>query len=300
MTSKIKKIGIDIGGHTLTIAEVSDFPEPHIVDKKTVNTVSPRTPETLINSLSLLVREYVNDGEKCCIGLAVPGALDKQKKFCYLTNFGNVKCNLSELLALELANYNIIATVKAENDANAVAIGEKIAGQAKKLEDFICVTLGTGVGGGIFSNNHLVTGAHGLAGELGHIFLDDKVKDCPCGGKGHLEAFVGAYTIENETKALGIADNFKELWKKRMRCEKAYEITSVFLDRIASAFATYIAILDPEVIFLYGGISKSEGIIQEIYDRLTPLLSAEEKEKCKILLSTLEENAAIFGVALGL
>ena len=296
---KMKKLGIDIGGHTLTIAEVVELPKPCIINKKTISTPSPRTPETLISSLSLLVQEYVQGGEECFVGIAVPGALDKSKQFCNLTNFGNVRCNLSELLATELAKHNITAKVKAENDANAVAIGEKVAGQAKDLQDFICVTLGTGVGGGIFSNNHLVSGAHGLAGELGHIFLNDNKMSCPCGGKGHLEAFVGAYVVENEAK-LNITDNFRDLWAMRNTSDDANSIISLFLERIASAFATYIAILDPEVIFLYGGISKSEGIVQEIMKKLTPLLSTAEKPHCKIQLSTLGEDAAIYGVALGL
>lgn len=293
-----KRLGIDIGGHTLTIAEVIASPRPQIINKKTISTPSPRTPKTLIDALVSLVREYVADGEKCCVGIAVPGALDKTKRFCNLTNFGNVKCNLSELLTTELLKYNITAKVKAENDANAVAVGEKVAGEANNLEDFVCVTLGTGVGGGIFSNNKLLTGAHGLAGELGHIFLEDKARVCPCGGKGHLEAFVGAYVVEKEATNLGVAYNFKELWEKRNTVEEAQKIISQFLDRIASAFATYIAILDPEVIFLYGGISKSDGIIPEITKRLTPLLSTAEKQNCKIIVSGLGEDAALYGVAL--
>lgn len=298
--TEIKKFGIDIGGHTLTIAEVVEFPAPHIVNKKTIATPSPRTPETLVDSLSLLVQEYVHDYEDCSVGIAVPGALDKSKKYCYLTNFGNIRCNLQELLTVELAKHNILANVKAENDANAVAIGEKVAGQAKDLQDFICVTLGTGIGGGIFSNNHLITGAHGLAGELGHIFLENEKESCACGGKGHLEAFVGAYTVENEAKNAGVADSFKELWAKRNTSENARHITTKFINRLASAFATYIAILDPEAIFLYGGISKSVGIVQEITSELKPLLSTAQKMHCKIIVSKLEENAAIYGVALGL
>ena len=300
MSQEIKNLGIDIGGHTLTIAEVVDPQKPKILNKKTIVTPSPRNPETLTKALATLVAEYVEQGQTCNVGLAIPGALDKAKEFCYLTNFGNTWCNLPKLLKEELRRQNIIATVKAENDANAVALGEKFAGQAKDMEDFVCVTLGTGIGGGVFVNNRLLTGSHGLAGELGHMFLEDKNRTCPCGGKGHLEAFVGAYVVESEAKNKGLPDNFKELWQMRQTSQEAGKIVSTFLDRIAFAFCTFITILDPQAIFLYGGVSKSQGIIEEIKSRLLPILPTNEKDFVDIRLSDLGEDAAIFGVALGL
>lgn len=81
------------------------------------------------------------------------------------------------------------------NDANAAAVGEKAFGVAKNMNDFIVITLGTGVGSGIFCNGKLVYGADGNAGELGHLTIRRGGRLCGCGKKGCLEAYCSATGI---------------------------------------------------------------------------------------------------------
>ena len=81
------------------------------------------------------------------------------------------------------------------NDANAAAIGEMVYGAAKKVKNFIMITLGTGLGGGVVVNGRLVYGHDGFAGELGHVLIKRKGRKCGCGRRGCLEAYVSASGI---------------------------------------------------------------------------------------------------------
>ena len=83
------------------------------------------------------------------------------------------------------------------NDANAAALGEKSFGLAKNMDDFVVVTLGTGLGSGIFSSGKLLYGHDGFAGEMGHISIDFNGRLCNCGNKGCLESYASATGIKN-------------------------------------------------------------------------------------------------------
>ena len=98
--------------------------------------------------------------------------------------------------------------VKLTNDANAAALGEKSFGLAKDMKDFIVVTLGTGLGSGIYSSGKLIYGYDGFAGEMGHISIDFDGRLCKCGNKGCLETYVSA---------TGIKTTIEELYKKNIQ-----------------------------------------------------------------------------------
>jgi glucokinase len=135
------------------------------------------------------------------IGIGSPGIVSTKKGT--VENPPNLpgweKVNLKKIIKKEF-NIHVIL----ENDANAAAIGEMIFGAAKKIDSFVMVTLGTGVGGGIIINRKLLRGEFGSAGEIGHISIDFNGPQCNCGALGCVESYVGnnylVKRVQNELK----------------------------------------------------------------------------------------------------
>lgn len=164
------------------------------------------------------------------------------------------------------------------NDANAAAVGEMIYGGAKGMKDFIVVTLGTGLGSGIVANGELVYGSTGLAGELGHVIVNNGGRECGCGRKGCLETYASATGIKRTAFKL-LADSnhdsqfrkysFDELTAKMITdaaiagdplAIEAYRHTGEVLGR---ALANAVSITSPEAIFLFGGLARAGKYIFE-------------------------------------
>ncbi|MCK4923173.1 MAG: ROK family protein [Bacteroidales bacterium] len=204
--------------------------------------------------------------------------------------------------------------VKVTNDANAAALGEMLYGDARTMKNFIMITLGTGLGGGIVVNGKLVYGHDGFAGELGHTIVDPNGRKCACGRKGCLETYVSAPGIkrtvfnllakETETSEL-IKYSFEELDSKTISdaanrgdkiALKAFDYTGKILGlKLADA----VAHTSPEAIFLFGGLSKAgELIFKPTKKYLDKYLLGIYSGKIKLLPSKLQDkNIAILGSA---
>ncbi len=200
------------------------------------------------------------------------------------------------------------------NDANAAAIGEMVYGAAKNIKNFITITLGTGLGGGVVANGRLIYGHDGFAGELGHVIIKRKGRKCGCGRKGCLETYVSATGIKrtvSELLAEELIDselrkiNYKDLTAKMITeaakkgdqiALKAYEITGELL---GYALADFTAILSPEVIYLFGGLVKAGDFLFEPTRRnfdkyVLPIM----KNKTRIVPSGLQgKNVAVLGAS---
>jgi glucokinase len=189
------------------------------------------------------------------------------------------------------------------NDANAAAIGEMIYGGASDMKDFIVITLGTGLGGGIVSGGKLVHGHHGMAGELGHTLAQRNGRKCGCGKSGCLETYVSAPGIVRT--AMEFMAKYKE--DSPLRCISFSKMTSEDVaaaalegDPIAARVFEYsgqmlgikladtAAHTDPEAIFIFGGLANAGSLIIEpaqkyMDDNLQPVL----KNRLPILRSRL-------------
>lgn len=206
--------------------------------------------------------------------------------------------------------------VRMTNDANAAAMGEKLYGIAKGMNNFIMITLGTGLGAGIIINGKLVYGHDGFAGELGHVNMDrsENARPCGCGRKGCLETYCSA---------TGVARTAREFLQKtdrpsilRQKSLDEIESLDVFLaaqkgDEIAKevfqftgtmlgwACADFTAFSSPEAFIFFGGLCKSGDLImkpiEETYNRVVmPLF----RDKAKFLISNLmDKNAAVLGAS---
>ncbi|MCF8335493.1 MAG: ROK family protein [Bacteroidales bacterium] len=201
------------------------------------------------------------------------------------------------------------------NDANAAAIGEMMFGGAKKMKNFILITLGTGLGSGIVVNGDLLYGHDGFAGEMGHLFLYNGTgRKCGCGRRGCLETYASAQGIKrtmfelltNETEESELRDipysqmtseHIYEAAKKGdTLAKKAFDITGEYLGiKLADA----VAFTSPETIFLYGGLAKAGDMIlnptRKYFDKYVLNVF---RGKTSILYSDLrEKHGAILGAA---
>lgn len=199
------------------------------------------------------------------------------------------------------------------NDADAAALGEKLFGSAKMMNDFIVITLGTGLGSGIYCDGKLLYGSTGHAGELGHIIVKENGRLCGCGRNGCLETYVSATGITKT--AIELMDKHNDSILKHIKQDllnskiiyyaalesdslalEAFEITGEILGK---ALANASAILSPQAIFLFGGLAKAgEYIIKPTIKHFDNNLLNIFKNTVKILPSGLEQdNAAILGAA---
>ena len=195
------------------------------------------------------------------------------------------------------------------NDSNAAAVGEKYYGKGISYHNFLVLTLGTGLGCGIFSNGSLLIGKDGAAGEVGHTTLIRKGRPCNCGRLGCLETYVSATglvkTFEeiSREKGLNVPLGMQEAYQIAKAAEngdpiarEAFEQTGMYL---GEALADLAVIFDPEAIILAGGLANAGNLL------LDPVKKAYQesvinslKENVKILISdTKEEDLAVLGAA---
>ena len=198
------------------------------------------------------------------------------------------------------------------NDANAAAIGEMMYGAAKGMNDFIMVTLGTGVGSGFVANGKMIYGHDGFAGELGHTIAVRDGRICGCGRKGCLETYTSATGIvrtaheflENRTEESLLRHvtvlSSKDIYEAAVQQDKlALDIFDFTGKILGQSLADAVAITSPEAIILFGGLAQAGPYIFEPTKKyLEDNLLIIYKNKIKLLPSELKESdVAILGAA---
>lgn len=200
------------------------------------------------------------------------------------------------------------------NDANAAAMGEMVFGGAKKMKDFIILTLGTGLGSGIVIDGELVYGHSGFAGELGHTIVVPGGRDCGCGRQGCLETYASATGLvrtvlymlsemREESSLRGLAPS--ALTSKKIAAaagigdQIALEAFDYTAEMLAFGIINAVAFSSPEAIFLFGGLTRAGDLLfnpirKYVDQNIQPIF----KGTVKILPSGIaENNAAVLGAA---
>jgi glucokinase len=298
------KIGIDLGGHTLIAALVSDGTAgspPAIERIITENTPEGRSVGAIMGVIADEVGRLSAGRRVSMVGVAIPGMLDKDRVHSRrLPNFPlewddlDVPAALAAALAAKNADNKDIE-IKIENDANCYALGEGSAGEAIGISDYVIFTMGTGIGCGIVTGGRLLTGSHGMAGEGGHLVVHGNVP-CGCGGMGHNETLAAADGTSARAAARGLPADFGELWRLRGNAD-ADEVIETTLDAMARTIASVCHLLDPRVVIIGGGMSRADGIVPAIHERTTPYLSRPFKTTFDLRRSLLGNDAALYGAA---
>lgn len=191
-------VGVDLGGTNIKIGIVSD--KGKLVKSISIKTEADCGPKNVIANIIKGVELILakNKLKIQGIGIGCPGVVSIKKGIVEnapnLPGWKNVK--LGPIIK-EKFGYK----VHLENDANAAAIGELIFGSGKKLDSFVMVTLGTGVGGGIVFNKKIFRGEFGAAGEIGHISIDINGPKCNCGSTGCIEAYAGNSYLKEQIRS---------------------------------------------------------------------------------------------------
>jgi len=301
-------VGIDIGGTNTVFGLVDE--KGNCLAQDTIKT----SEYTLVNDFVAAIYKRVsalistqNNVEIIGMGIGAPngnyytGTID----FAPNLNWKGV-VPLAELFK-ECFNVPVFLT----NDANAAAMGERIYGAAKGVNDLVMVTLGTGLGSGFVVNGELVYGHDGFAGELGHTIVEKNGRQCGCGRKGCLETYASATGIVKTAKEFldkstdSLLSEVEEITSKSIAdaAQKGDELAlSVFdftAEKLGFSLANTIAISSPELIVLFGGLAQSgDLIIKPTKKYLEEYLLTVFKNKVAIVPSELlASDAAILGAS---
>jgi len=287
-------VGIDLGGHNIKAGLVEDG----VIIDRIEEVTESRHYEPVIGQIGRIAKK-LGANNVIPVGVGIPGGLDStREKALMITNF--IDWNGLPLRAMiEEASG---APAKIENDANAYALGEGCKGAAAGLSDYVVLTLGTGLGGGIIIGGKVLSGSHGLAGELGHMVIgNDEKCGGGCGGKGHIESFCAADTLERLSKernlyADGEIPDMKKLWEKRDVKDIA-DFWDMALNNLAKGVATIMHVFDPQAIVFGGGLSQGEGFIDSLRPKIIPYLGIPYRPLLDLRLSVHGNDAAIIGAA---
>lgn len=191
--------------------------------------------------------------------------------------------------------------VKLDNDANVAALGEGKWGAARKMKDYIVVTLGTGIGTGVVANGSLVRGGNGLAGEGGHISVDPGGRLCGCGGRGHLEVYGSVRGIKITTKnKLGKDLSFARISEAFHAGDKAMaDVVDETADWLGRGLAAMGSLMAPEAFILAGGVATlGERLRGQTDKALNENIYPPFKGQIKTLLSEISTGeGAVLGAA---
>jgi glucokinase len=210
-----------------------------------------------------------------------------------------------------------VKRVLVENDANAAAMGEAIAGSGKGVNTFIMVTLGTGVGGGIIIDGKIYSGFNYAGGELGHMVIEHNGRACTCGRKGCWETYSSATGLITMTKEYMMTNKNSLMWKlvdndiDNVGGKTAYKAAAMgdmtaravcaeYTDYLACGLANIINIFQPEVISLGGGVSneREEYLVRPIIEKASKdQYTKNIDKKTEIRVALLKNDAGIIGAA---
>lgn len=201
----LSAIGIDLGGTNTKIALVSE--NGKIIKKDVLPTLNPFDKKEWVLQTDEVINDLKNSQRECNIagiGIGIAGLVDPFKKVILQAPniVGIDNWNIGEDL---ISKFKI--SVEIDNDVNVMALGEFLFGEAKKTKNAICLTLGTGVGGGLILNGDLFRGSNFMAGELGHITINENGPQCNCGNFGCAETYLGNGKIIKKFKQMMEADN---------------------------------------------------------------------------------------------
>lgn len=307
-------IGIDLGGTNIAAGLVSA--ELKVIAYESRPTLPQRPYQEIIRDIAELCQGVTAKAGYTMadvqgIGIGAPGTIDSKTGSVVYANNLNWK---HVPLAAELRSYFPQIPIGVENDANAAAYGEYIACDGT-AENFVAITLGTGVGGGLVFNRKIFRGFNGAGGELGHITLVHDGEPCTCHKKGCWEAYASVTALIAQTTAAieSHPDSLlASLAKKQGRvtgktsfdAAKAGDptgkaVVEQYLRYVADGIVSIINIFQPEILVIGGGISKEgDYLLNPILDYVHQNVYCKDVPQTKIKIATLFNDAGIIGAAL--
>lgn len=294
-------IAIDLGGTNLKLALLNN--KYQIKERFTLNTKTFEGKKDLVQAIVSTINQIV---EKNClkktdilgVGLGLPGPIDVDHGMVHF--FPNI-AGWREVPLKRILEKKIRIKVFIDNDANLMCLGEYKLGAASGLKNVVCLTLGTGVGGGIIIEKKMYRGSSYAAGEIGHMPINESGPRCNCGGIACLETYIGNDRIKKAARAVFKRDISLETLSALARKgnKRALKIWSDAGARLGIALTGVINLLNPDAIVVGGGISNAGNVLFKNV-RATVLkraMSVQAKE-VKILRAKLGTDAGLIGAAI--
>ena len=311
------RVGIDLGGTNIVAGVVDN--DYQIIAKASCKTAVPRPESEVCDSMAAIVAEAIEKANLTMddidyIGIGVPGAVNPETGVIetspnlFFTNWEVVK----------MMEERLQKPVKIENDANAAALGEFLAGSAKGSRNAVAVTLGTGVGGGIVIDGKIYSGSNFAGAELGHMVIVKDGAECGCGRKGCWEAYASATALIRMTKEAIRSEKaeFSYMLKsvggdiEKVSGRTAFDamkagdntaknVIDQYIGYLACGLVNVINIFQPDVLCIGGGIAGQGETL------LAPLRTIIERERItkynekqtQVCIATLGNDAGIIGAA---
>lgn len=306
-------IGVDIGGTGIQVGIVNE--KGNIILKDECSTDIKGGFCKVLKDIEKLIRRLLDENSISytdinSIGFGIPSFVNKKGEVtCVNLGWHNVK------FVKQMKEYLPEFDIYVENDATVAALAENKFGSMKGRDVAVMLTLGTGVGGGIIINGQAFVGAHGMGSEVGHVIIGDNYFDCNCGNNGCFETFCSATAIIKYAQKLIKEGNETTIYDK---CGKdinninakmifdsyregdriSKDIIQRFKNYLAIGIAGIINTIDPSVIAIGGGLSKSGDIILDgLEEEVRKHILYKEEEFADIVIATLGSEAGIIGAA---
>lgn len=302
-------IGVDLGGTNIAAGVVNENCE--IVFRGSVPTNAGRDFDEIVKDMGGLINKLLADSnispeEVKYVGIGAPGVLDNEAGT--VTDNSNIKW-VNYPIREKLQQY-INKPVFLGNDANVAAWAEYMGGVGRGTKNFLMLTLGTGVGGGMVLNGKLYTGSHNIGAEIGHTTFKAGGAQCGCGNHGCIEAYCSATALIKRAKAALEKDNDSSLAKAAKISAKtvvdaatagdrlALKIFDEYTDDLAQVIASMINFLDPDVIALGGGVANAgEFLLKPVREKYPRYVTFRAMEKTRVLAAKMGNDAGIIGSA---
>jgi len=301
-----RRLGIDVGG-TKCLGVILDASGAVIEEQRRP---TPKGPDAIIDTLSELATAM---GPWQSIGIGVPGLVTRTGVLRAAPNLVDINnFQVGDLLGTQLGT-----TVHVDNDGTCAAAAEWKTGAARGLHDFIMVTLGTGIGGGVIAGGSLIRGANGFTGEIGHMVVDPDGPPCPCGRRGCWERYAsgsGLGRLAREAavgkrlqRVVSLAGGEPDLVRgedvqaaAREGDTDALQVIDLFGRWVALGLVNLTNVLDPAAFVLGGGLAASADLyLAPIQKWFTELLYAPHlRPHPDLMFAELGERAGAVGAAL--
>jgi glucokinase len=301
--------GIDIGGTAVKAGLFNT--EGKLLNKWDFSTQRTDDGKDILRDVANFIKNKIEElklpkESVIGVGVGIPGPVTDDGQVLMLANLGlanfNIEKEMSEMTGLK---------VKAGNDANVAAMGEYWMGGGKGYKSLVLATLGTGVGGGIILNGHILSGSNGAAGEIGHILVnEEETSSCGCKKQGCLEQYASATGIVRLAKKfLAESEEASSLrGKEEISAKMVFDhakagdkLALAVVDKacyyLGLAMAHIAQVVDPEAFVIGGGVSKAGEIITETVKKHYNKYVIDSLKDKEFKLATLGNDAGIYGAA---
>lgn len=283
-------ISLDIGGTKVKHGIVTENGE--IIERGKYDT-KHNDLEGFIENLEMIIEKYNSKHDIEGIAVSLPGFINY--KTGYAVKAGAIEVlhgkNLKEILEKDMK-----LPVEIENDANCAALAERFNGNAVNCSDFVCITVGTGIGGAIMVNDKILHGNDFRGGEVGFMMTcDDEGDKCMMSQNASSRILIEQYKNYKKLRQDALVEG-AEVFEEAENDEGVHDIVEKWFERLSRGIFNLAVILNPEKILIGGGVSEREGFIPNI-EKYLEQNSVWEDVKVKIELCKYGNNAGLIGAA---